>query len=98
MIHGWAQNSDHPEAPVCVDVFDNGVVIARTLANRYRPDLKKAALGSGHHGFDVRIPAGLCPLSRHVIQVSRSSDGSLLGSARVVEPSASTNALPRTAA
>jgi O-antigen biosynthesis protein len=86
LVCGWAQNTDHPEAPVCVDVFDNGALIARTLANRYRPDLKKAALGSGRHSFEVRIPAGLCPLSRHVIQVSRSSDGIPLGSPHVVEP------------
>jgi hypothetical protein len=87
LVCGWAQNTDHPEAPVCVDVFDNGVLIARTLANRYRPDLKKAALGTGRHSFEVRVPGGLCPRSRHVIQVRRSSDGTPLGSPRVVEPS-----------
>jgi O-antigen biosynthesis protein len=86
VICGWAQNSDHPEAPVCLDIFDNGVLMARTLANRYRADLKMAALGSGRHGFEVRSPTGLCPLSRHIIQVIRSSDGSLLGSACVVVP------------
>ena len=37
LIYGWAQNTDHPEAPVCVDIFDNGALIARTLANRYVP-------------------------------------------------------------
>lgn len=87
LIQGWAQNIDHPEAPVCMAVFDNCVQIARALANRYRPDLKMAGLGSGRHSFEVTVPGGLCPLSRHVIQVRRSSDGAPLGSSRIVEPS-----------
>lgn len=86
LINGWVQNIDHPEAPVCVDVFDNSVLIARTLANRYRPDLKKANLGSGRHSFEVSFPTSLSPQSRHVIQVCRSSDGTPLGTPRVVEP------------
>ena len=86
LIYGWAQNSEHPEAPVCVDIFDNEVLITRTLANHYRLDLKEAGLGSGHHGFEVKLTGGLCPLLRHVIRVSRTSDGSSVGSPRVVEP------------
>ena len=86
LIYGWAQNSEHPEAPVCVDIFDNEVLITRTLANHYRPDLKEAGLGNGYHGFELKLTGGLCPLLRHVIRVSRTSDGSSVGSSRVVEP------------
>jgi hypothetical protein len=86
LIRGWAQNSEYPEAPVCIDILDDGVLIARALANCYRPDLKMAGLGSGRHSFEVRVPGGLCAQSRHVIQVRRSLDGMPFGQSRVLEP------------
>ena len=57
-IAGWAQNADHPEAPVCLDIFADGRLIGQTLANRYREDLARAGLGSGRHGFEFRLPRG----------------------------------------
>jgi hypothetical protein len=33
-------------------------LIGQTLANRYRDDLERAGLGSGHHGFDF-VPASV---------------------------------------
>lgn len=87
-IRGWAQNAKHAEVAVCLDIFDNGTLIARTLANRFREDLKNAGLGSGRHSFDVRLPISLCPRTRHVIDVRRSSDGAPLAkSPTIIEPS-----------
>ena len=56
MIEGWAQNVDHPEAPVCLDVFAGGVLIGQLLANRHRRDLEHAGIGSGHHSFVFTLP------------------------------------------
>ena len=39
IIEGWAQNAEHPEAPVCLDIFAGGELIGQVLANRYREDL-----------------------------------------------------------
>lgn len=61
-----------------VQVRANGALIARVLANTYRPDLRAAAIGDGRHGFDVRIPGGLSPLVRQVIEVRRERDGTAL--------------------
>ena len=58
-IAGWAQNSDAPEAPVCLEFFVDGELIGRALANSYREDLKRAGLGSGRHAFTFTPPAGL---------------------------------------
>jgi microcystin-dependent protein len=58
-IAGWAQNTDHPEAPVCLDIYADSILIGRTLANRYREDLEHAGLGSGCHGFEFIPPRGL---------------------------------------
>lgn len=73
-IAGWAQNSQYPEAPVCVDIFADGQLIGQALANRYREDLKQAGLGSGHHSFEFELPAGSA-FAEQAITVCRSLDG-----------------------
>lgn len=79
VVGGWAQNPDHPEAPVCLDIFVNDVLIACTLANRYRADLERAGLGSGHHAFQVSLPDALTEDARRTITICRSLDGARLG-------------------
>ena len=76
-IAGWAQNIDHPEAPVCLDIYAGGNLIGRTLANRYREDLANAGLGSGCHGFEFMPPRGLAFAARST-EVRRSLDGATL--------------------
>ena len=73
-IAGWAQNPEHPEAPVCLDVRVGGQLIGQVLANRYREDLQRAGLGSGHHGFELALPAGLA-VAPTSVEVRRSLDG-----------------------
>ena len=74
---GWVQNVTHPEAPVCLDIFADGHLIGRVLANRYRADLKRAGLGSGFHSFEFAPPAGL---AINIIEIRRRFDGAVLGS------------------
>ena len=76
-IAGWAQNPDHPEMPVCLDILADGQLIGQILANRYRTDLETAGLGSGRHAFEF-IPPGELRLSAHTVEVRRSLDGQLL--------------------
>ena len=76
-LAGWAQNIDHPDAPVCLDIYLDGVLIGRTLANRYRADLEQAGLGSGRHSFEFTAPAGL-HLAANALEVRRSIDGAIL--------------------
>ena len=73
-IAGWAQNADHPEAPVCLDIYAGGELIGQVLANRYRKDLERQDLGSGRHGFEFTPPAGLT-FAPDAIDVRRSLDG-----------------------
>jgi len=73
-VAGWAQNLDHPEAPVCLDIFAGGELIGRVLANRYREDLESAGRGSGYHSFAFMPPPGLAFTSEE-IDVRRSLDG-----------------------
>ena len=57
-IAGWAQNVGHPEASVCLDIYVGDRLIGQALANRYRGDLDRAGLGSGH------AACGLCARRR----------------------------------
>ncbi|GBR68732.1 hypothetical protein AA103587_0957 [Gluconobacter kanchanaburiensis NBRC 103587] len=85
-IAGWAYDSTHGSEPVTVQIFDNGQYIAQTLANTYRADLAAAGYEGGRFGFDILLPGGLSPMSRHIIQVCRAHDGAeLMGSPIVIE-------------
>ena len=77
-IAGWAQNTEAPEAPVCLDIFADGKLIGQVLANSYRNDLKAAGFGSGRHGFTFTPRAGL-KFAPETVQVRRSLDGASLG-------------------
>jgi Hint domain len=81
LIEGWAQSVEHPEAPVCLDIYAGGELIGQTLANRYREDLQAAGLGSGRHSFSFAVPDGLMLLPG-TIEVRRSLDGAPLPRSR----------------
>ncbi len=74
-ISGWVYNPAEPGVSVAIKIFDNDQLIAWTLANRYRADLKKAGIGTGYYGFDVIFPGGLSPLSKHIIRVVCEQNG-----------------------
>jgi hypothetical protein len=76
-VKGWAQNTDHPEAPVCLDIYMGGQLLGQVLANRNRDDLAKAGLASGRYGFVFRPPAGMT-LTAGAVEVRRSHDGAVL--------------------
>jgi hypothetical protein len=86
-ISGWAQNLDHPEAPVCLGIFADGRLIGEVLANTYREDLAQAALGSGRHGFDF-VPSEKLDfaLNTNTIEVRRLLDGARLQRSTQVKP------------
>ncbi len=71
-VAGWAQTIEHPEAPVCLDIFADGALIGQVLANGHRDDLAQAGLGSGCHGFEFSSSRDL---SACTIELRRSRDG-----------------------
>jgi hypothetical protein len=76
-IGGWAQNVEHPAAPVCLDILAGGELIGRVVANRYRADLERAGIGTGEHGFEFVLPAGVVAAAG-ALQVRRALDGAAL--------------------
>nr|WP_321985652.1 Hint domain-containing protein [uncultured Lichenicoccus sp.] len=87
-MRGWAY-APVSDTPVALQITDNGIPLARVLANEPRGDLAVAGIGTGRHGFDLLIPGGLSPLARHVIDIRRERDGARLpGAPMVIEPAA----------
>ncbi len=76
-VSGWAQNLDHPEAPVCLDVVAGGLLLGQVLASGYREDLKQAGMGSGCHSFEFALPPEIV-VAADEIEVRRSLDGTAL--------------------
>ena len=74
-ISGWAWDPEHPDESVDVEILDDGAVVLRIPANRFRADLVEVGAGTGYHGFSVSNLAGVFPLSRHRVRVRRASDG-----------------------
>lgn len=86
-VCGWAQDAARPNVPVTIQILDNGRLIAKVLANRYRGDLDVPGSGGGRHGFDCLLPVPFTPTERHVIRVLRDHDGvELLGSPWILDP------------
>jgi hypothetical protein len=76
-VEGWAQQTNAPEIPVCLDIYADGRLVGQTLANLYREDLAAAGLGSGRHGFKFALPDGFASAGV-TFEVRRSSDGARL--------------------
>jgi hypothetical protein len=74
-IAGWAQNIDHPDAPVCLDVISDGHLLGQVIANQYRADLERAGICSGRHAFSFVPPPDVL---LEGVQVRRSLDGAAL--------------------
>ena len=101
-IGGWAQDLVDPGRKLVLRIIDDGLTLGEVTANQFRPDLKAAGIGDGHHAFALVVPGGLSPERRHLIEVRRIDDGrSLSGSPAVLDASpkaaflaASLNAAP----
>ena len=94
LIAGWAQGTEYPEAPVCLDIYAGGQLIGQTLANGYRDDLRQAGLGSGRHSF-VFTPSGGRDFPHRVIEVRRSLDGAVIPLSHNMHLAWSPHAQPR---
>jgi glycosyltransferase involved in cell wall biosynthesis len=68
-LTGWAFAPSQPNVPVSLEIRNRGALLARTIANIPRPDVKTAGFGTGRYGFAVTFPAPLPALQRHEISV-----------------------------
>lgn len=94
LVSGWAWLPDHPDVPVVLEVVNRREVIAVTVADQFRSDLKCAGIGNGEHAFQIELPRSLDPRYPHEVIVRRAADGLALGDGPVTIPAlAPSNAL-----
>jgi hypothetical protein len=54
-LDGWLRAPDHPGARIAIEARIDGRVVASTVADRPRPDLARAGLDDGAHGFALTL-------------------------------------------
>jgi len=73
-IMGWAQDQNHPDLPVLLEVLLADQVIGTVLACDYRTDLFEAGIGKGRCSFVFHSPVDLLPEAMANVRIRRSSD------------------------
>jgi hypothetical protein len=58
-VGGWAWDPGNPDEHLMVEIRSQGQVVGRVTADMIRPDLAKAGIGKGDHGFVFRSPKPL---------------------------------------
>jgi RHS repeat-associated protein len=70
LIGGWAWDSNQPNTPINVDVYDGALkILSNVPANQYRSDLQAAGIGNGYHAFAIATPSSLKDGGSHSISV-----------------------------
>ncbi len=59
VVGGWCWHPLQPGVPISVTVAIDGQVVGTTRATQMRPDLAKAGIGDGAHGFSFALPASM---------------------------------------
>jgi hypothetical protein len=77
-VIGWAQEPDHPGAPVLLEILAGEDSIGFALADRFRVDLAQAGIGDGYHGFVFTLPEPLAADRRHILNIRRAADAATL--------------------
>ena len=73
-VTGWAQNGAFPDAPVCLDILVDGILVKRAYAGLFDAD-------HGHHAFRAMLPEPITGSGS--ITVRRSTDGAILDAERL---------------
>ncbi|OWW00182.1 hypothetical protein [Rhizobium sp. R693] len=75
-VFGWAFDPMAPSQRLTVRVLLDGKVIAETVADRNRPDLRRNGIGDGKHAFEIALPDPVQSRANDVVVVARNGSGS----------------------
>jgi YD repeat-containing protein len=76
-LTGWAWDAKRPDAPVSVEVVENGRVVAAALADVLRPDIPTT--DGRRHGFRIPLPGSLRDGFAHSLGLRVGGSETLLG-------------------
>jgi IPT/TIG domain/Divergent InlB B-repeat domain len=78
-VAGWAWDSNQPNTPISVDVYDGSTLLGTVSANLFRQGLLDAGKGNGVHGFGYSLPSSIRNGASHSIGVKYAGTSTLLG-------------------
>jgi membrane protein involved in D-alanine export len=68
-VSGYVWDQNRPNDPLKVDIYIDGSMQARVVADGVRDDLRERGYGNGRHGFHVDLPSRIMDDRKHNIQV-----------------------------
>ncbi len=74
-MNGWAQDTNHPELPVLLEVVLGNEVLCTALACDFREDLAAARIGQGFAAFSLTLPVRVEASRLGELKVRRAIDG-----------------------
>lgn len=78
-VSGWALDRIHPALPVEVRILVDGEEAALVQADRFRRDLERGGLSSGHHAFEATLEMLIEDGEAHRVEaLARSAEGALV--------------------
>jgi hypothetical protein len=80
-LSGWAVDAANPAERLSLDVYIDACLVRKCVADRWSEEAERA-LGDGHHGFEVDLPARLLDGGVHYVTVSTSGVKASLPDAR----------------
>ncbi|NLS05963.1 hypothetical protein HGP14_21700 [Rhizobium sp. P32RR-XVIII] len=75
-VFGWAFDPMAPDQRLTIRVLLDGKVIAETVADRNRPDLRRNGIGDGKHAFEIALPDPVQSRANDLVVVARNGSGS----------------------
>lgn len=75
IVSGWAFDSENPASTVVLEILVDDGVVGRAVANRMRPDVRRAGFGDGRCGFMFEFVTKLAPTRRHTVAVRVADSG-----------------------
>ena len=68
-ILAWVWDTDRPNDPVKLEVYDGNLLLATVTADGFRQDLLDAGKGNGKHGMYFEVPSRLKDGKKHIITI-----------------------------
>jgi len=75
---GWAARGASDSQRLELELVVDGVVVARTVADEFRADVRAAGFGNGCFGFGLRVPESFFDGAPHQIEVREHASGTCL--------------------
>lgn len=74
-LYGWAFDPGEPGARLGIRVLQGSQVIAETVADRNRADLRRNGIGDGNHAFEILLPETALARAAELVVVARNGKG-----------------------